>query len=260
VWPLSYFLLQEWGWRGAFAAYAALHFFLCLPLHYSVVPKRFRIMNVEGSLKDPEGGFKKPASVLWWLGAAFAAASFASAALAVHAISLLTLAGMSQAQAVTFGVLIGPMQVVGRIAEFAFARRITVESLGWVAFTLLFFAVVALVLADGPGVAALLFAVAFGAGNGIFTIMRGTVPATLLGREGLGTTLGQLASAALYSRALAPACFAGMLAIGYSKNAALAVLGCVLVAATVFYSVAVRRAHRLNPARFTQPARDSPTR
>lgn len=37
-WPLSQFLLDAYGWRTAFAVYAALNLFICLPLHLWILP------------------------------------------------------------------------------------------------------------------------------------------------------------------------------------------------------------------------------
>lgn len=112
--------------------------------------------------------------------------------------------------------------------------------MGCVAFGLIFLAVVALLAVDGFGVAAVIFVTAYGCGNGLFTIIRGTVPAQLFGRQGLGAILGHLARAGLYSRALAPAAFSAMLAIGLARGAALATLAVLALAALVSFSVAVR--------------------
>src|SRR5919112_5558809 len=37
-WPLSAWLVEHFGWRGACAAYAGIHVLVCLPLHAFVVP------------------------------------------------------------------------------------------------------------------------------------------------------------------------------------------------------------------------------
>ena len=240
-WPLSQILMDAWGWRAAFAIYAGLHAFLCLPIHLGFVPRHLRIAPAGDTAPAALGTPAPTRPGLGWLTVAFAAAAFVSAVIAVHVVSLLAARGLTQAQAIALAMLIGPMQVAGRIAEFGFAGRLGVVALGFTAFGLMFLAVVALLAVDGFGVAAVLFVAAYGCGNGLFTIIRGTVPAELFGREGLGAVLGRLASAALYARAFAPVSFSGLLAIGLSRGAAIAALAALAVGASASYWAAVRR-------------------
>jgi MFS family permease len=239
-WPLSHLLMDAWGWRITLGIYAGLHLFLCLPIHLLFVPRRLRIPHSEEPAAEARVSDPHDVSRLRWLTAAFAIAAFVSSVVAVHVVNLLVAEGLTQAQAVTLAMLIGPMQVAGRIAEFGFAARVGTVALGCVAFALLFLAVVALIAVDGFGVAAVLFVTAYGCGNGIFTIVRGTAPAELFGRQGLGAVLGHLARAGLYSRAFAPASFSGMLAIGLTRSAALATLAALALAALGSYAVALR--------------------
>lgn len=241
-WPVSQLLLDTWGWRTAFAVYAGLHLMVCLPIHLIVIPGITRDA-AQGSAAaiDPAAG-AAPRRGLGWLTVAIGAASFVSSVIAVHAVSLLVAQGLTQAQAIWIAMLIGPMQVAGRIAEFGFASRIGVVALGRAAFGLMTVAAAAILAIDGFGLAAFVFVVAYGWGNGLFTIVRGTAPAELFGRAGLGAVLGHLARAGLYSRALAPASFSGMLAVGLTRNAALASLVVVALAALGSYALAARSA------------------
>ena len=68
---------------------------------------------------------------LRWLTASFALASFTFSVMAVHLVTLLTGAGLTPAQAVTVGMLIGPMQVAGRVIEVPFNRTPTRKILPW---------------------------------------------------------------------------------------------------------------------------------
>jgi len=163
---------------------------------------------------------------------------------AVHMVSLLVAQGLTQAQAVSVAMLMGPMQVTGRIAEFGFASRIGVRTLGSITFGLYFVSLVVLLAVDGLGAAAFLFVIAFGCGNGLFTIMRGTTPGELFGRERLGALLGYLARGSLYARALAPACFSGVLAVGLTRGAALTILAATALAGWGVFNSAARAARR----------------
>lgn len=241
-WPVSQLLLDSWGWRTAFGFYAGLHLLVCLPIHLVAIPDLTRavVADAAAAIDPAASGPRRPG--LGWLTVSVGAASFVSSVIAVHAVSLLVAQGLTQAQAIWIAMLIGPMQVAGRIAEFGFASRIGVVALGRVAFALMIVAALAILAIDGFGVAAFVFVVAFGWGNGLFTIVRGTAPAELFGRADLGALLGHLARAGLYSRALAPASFSGMLAVGLTRNAALATLALVALGALASYSLAVRGA------------------
>ena len=95
-------------------------------------------------------------------------------------------------------------------------------------------------LVQGLGPMAFVFVVAYGAGNGVQTIVRGTAPAELFGREGLGAILGRIGSASQLARALAPACFTAALTLGFTRNEALAGLVGISVAAVICFATAVR--------------------
>jgi hypothetical protein len=97
-----------------------------------------------------------------------------------------------------------------------------------------------LISVESFGVAALVFVTAFGCGNGLLTIAKGTAPAELFGARGLGSLLGHMARAGLYARALSPAFLAGVLSLGLTRNAALASLLGISAAGVGSYVLALR--------------------
>jgi hypothetical protein len=117
-------------------------------------------------------------------------------------------------------------------------RAVTV---GMIAFGLILLALVALISVDGFGIAAVLFVIAYGLGNGVLTIVKGTAPVELFGREGLGSLLGHLSRAGLYAKAVAPASFSALLTFGLTRNGALAALAGLAVAGMGSYAMAVRK-------------------
>ena len=240
-WPLSHILMEAWGWRVTFGIYAGLHLFLCLPIHQIFVPKHSHLTQSASAGKSAEvsPGLSDPR--LLWLTASFAIATFIFAVIAVHLIQLLTTAGLTPAQAVTVSMLVGPMQVAGRIIEFGFAGRVRAVTVGIVAFGLMLLALVALISVEGFGIAAIVFVIAYGCGNGVLTIVKGTAPVELFGREGLGGLLGYLSRAGLYAKAVAPASFSALITFGLTRNAALASLAALSVAGMGTYMLATRK-------------------
>lgn len=248
-WPLSHLLLEACGWRATWWIYAAIQAGVCLPIHFFCIPRREAPEGAHEALPAEARPAAATGTSLRWLTAAFAIASFVAGIVAVHLIALLTAAGLDAGEAVTISMLMGPMQVTARLGEMATSRRVRAVSVGASAFVLLFAAVAALMGTRGFGAAAILFVACFGAGNGLLTIARGTAPAEIYGREGLGALLGHIGRSAFYARALAPAAFPALLALGLSQRASLAALAAAALAGLAAYAIAARAA--LSPNRHT---------
>lgn len=241
-WPLSLLLMEAWGWRATFGIYAGLHLFLCLPIHRYFVPRHTRAPLAQGTA--PRASEVSPAHGdprLLWLAASFAIATFIFGVIAVHLINLLTTAGLTPAQAVTVSMLVGPLQVAGRMIELGMAGRVRAVTVGIVAFALMLLALVALISVEGFGIAAIVFVIAYGCGNGVLTIVKGTAPMEIFGPRGLGGLLGYLSRAGLYAKAIAPASFSALLTFGLTRNAALASLTALAIAGMGTYAMATKK-------------------
>jgi predicted MFS family arabinose efflux permease len=139
----------------------------------------------------------------------FAIVWFISTAMATHLPALLQASGMSLSAAVAVGALIGPAQVAGRLLEYGLLRHVhPLLSARLAALTHPLGALLLLLL--GP-VAAPVFAMLHGAGNGIMTIAKGTLPLALFGPAGYGATLGWMMLPARIAQALSPVIFGVLL-------------------------------------------------
>ena len=146
------------------------------------------------------------------LGFVFAATWFNSTAMAAHLPGLLREAGASTAVAIAAGALIGPAQVAARLLEFGLLRRVHPLVSTRLAAAAHPAAAVALLTFGGP--AAYVFAVLHGAGNGILTIAKGTLPLALFGASGYGRRIGWLNAPARILQAAAPLIFGAALRSG----------------------------------------------
>jgi hypothetical protein len=86
---------------------------------------------------------------------------------------------------------------------------------------------------------AALFAIMFGAANGLITIARGTVPLALFGSVGYGHVVGRIAGPSLISQAVAPLVLA--LAIEHASDAAALAVAAGLALLSFGCFLAVRR-------------------
>ena len=242
-WPLSKVLLDAFGWRATWGIYAALQIAVCLPIHAFVIPSRARAdASAQARTDDRRATSDRPG--LAKLNAAFAIANLVVGVVAVHMVGLLTGAGLTTSEAIAISVLMGPMQVAGRIVEMAFLKRAHATHVGVFALSLIVIAIGVLMLVSGGGVMALLFVIAYGAGNGILTIVRGAAPAEMYGTHGLGGLLGYLSRASSYARALGPATYPALVAIGLGEGTSLGLLDALLAAGLVLYVAAIREAGR----------------
>jgi len=225
----------------AWAIFAGMHLFLCFPLHRLFIPA----FTPAPAAHDGSGpaetspAFGDPR--LFWLAVSLAIATFIFGVIAVHLISLLTNAGLTAAQAVTISMLVGPLQVAGRVIELGISGRVTAVTVGLIAFALMLLALVALISVEGFGIAALVFVIAYGCGNGILTIVRGAAPVELFGARGLGGLLGYLGRPIFFAKAIAPAAFSALLTFGLTRNGALTMMTALAVLGMGSYALAARK-------------------
>jgi MFS family permease len=205
-WPLSAYLVENIGWRGACLVYAALHLTVALPLHLYVIPREARKGPkleplVEASSLAPSAPLVHRGFVFGLLATILTTGGTISAMWSVHLISILQANGIAFAAAVGLGTLIGPAQVGARVVErLAGNRHHPIWTL--IAAIILITAGLALLWSgiSAPAVALL----SYGAGNGIWSIARGTLPLALFGASGYAVLMGRLATPSLIAQALAP--------------------------------------------------------
>jgi len=143
---------------------------------------------------------------------------------------VLSQSGLSEAVAVSAGALIGPSQVVARLIEMIYGRAIPALTLGLISVALLPLAFLLLILLPPSLISAGLFALIYGASNGLVTIVRGVVPLALFGPEGYGRRLGLISGPALALKAVAPMLIGAVLT-GQGVGAVLWIsLGCGIIA------------------------------
>ena len=115
--------------------------------------------------------------------------------MAAHLPRLFEAAGASPAAAVAAAALVGPAQVAARIVEFGLMRRTHPLISARIAAALHPIGA-ALLCALGPfGVIG--FALLHGAGNGMITIAKGTLPLAIFGPHGFGLRSGVLSAPGL---------------------------------------------------------------
>jgi MFS family permease len=201
-WPLTAWGLQNIGWRDACFAWALAHIVIGLPLNFFMLPA------VKGAKAEVAASTKPRIPIdrtMILLAFTFAAAWTVTGAMAAHLPRILEAAGATTLQAVAAGALIGPAQVAARIVEASLLTRY--HPLFSTKLACVTHPIGAVIVLLGGGAAASVFAIFHGAGNGVLTIARGTLPLAIFGPQNYGYRLGIIGAPARMAQAAAPLAF-----------------------------------------------------
>jgi predicted MFS family arabinose efflux permease len=236
-WPATQILLDAIGWRGAYLVYAALLAGLAAPLHAFALPRQHAGGEMRSTTASEQAA--KPAVPAHGLAfilvaAGFAAYAFVPSALSAQLLAIFHKFGLESATVVAIGMLFGPAQVLARLCELSFARRLHPLWIARFALGLLVVAFILLAVFRFSAVLAAIFAILYGMANGLLTIARGTVPLTLFGAAGYGRLMGRIGGPYLVMQSLAPVVLT-FVADRVSGAVALAVVAAFAVAALICF-------------------------
>ena len=241
-WPVTHLLIEAVGWQGTYLVYAAVLALVAAPLLAFVLP-RSRAAVVSAPAAGPMDRSSAMLPPRGWpfvlVAAAFATYAFVPSGLSAHLLAIFGRAGIDTATVVAIGTLFGPAQVMARIGELAFARRVHPLRVAQFAVGLLLLAFALLALFGFSIAAAAAFALMFGMCNGLMTIARGAVPLSLFGAAGYGHLIGRIALPYMMMQAIAPLVLA-FVAERTSDPMALAVVAAFALLAFAGF-VAIRR-------------------
>ena len=247
--PLTDALVRAFDWRIASWLLAAVHLLLCAPAH------AWLLRGAPAAVGGPGAGDGDAASrraalsaqlrspVYWRLGAFVVLLLAATAALPPHLVSLLRESGLPPAWAIALPAGIGVLQVLGRLLLYVGERRFDVHATNRWAPLLVPLGLLALLLGDGSLGGALLFVLLFGVGNGMLTIVKGTVMAQYVGAAQVGALNGALGLPLALARAAAPLAV-GLLwspGAGYAPGLVLLMLMSVVGVALLWRAQALAR-------------------
>lgn len=199
VWPLLGAMLAAWGWRGACFGYAALLWISIWVLYTFGLPDDERAGFVPSS---PEKKTILPpdSRLVDLLAVNFTLAAVILTAVTVQLIQVLLAKGLSLHTAIGIGTLIGPSQVGVRLLDVVLPRKHPV----WTTLFSCILTFLGLVLLEmGPAMASLAV-IFYAVGNGMRSVLKGTLPLELFGPEHYPVVLGRLARPALIAQAATP--------------------------------------------------------
>jgi MFS family permease len=211
--PLIAWLMGQLGWRGALLALAMAHWLLCAPLHWRVLRGA-----VKPSLHLTAAGRNRstPASVselargapFVLIGLFVSLMMSVTVALPAHMVSLLREYGLAETWVIALPAAIGVIQVAGRLMMYLFEHHMNLHRVNQLVPMLIPLGLLALLVDAGRSNAsvwlAATFVLLYGLGNGMLTIVRGTVIALYVSRAHAATLNGVLGIPQALARAAAP--------------------------------------------------------
>lgn len=208
--PLVQVLLDTLGWRDALIALGLINLVLCVALYFFTIDPRADVAPpAPESAVAPRTGHEAVRWVMtqpafWGLAVCFTVFAGMHSALIFHLYPMLIERGYDTATTVAAIAIFGPSQVAGRIAIWLFAGRRSIRIIGMVHVVLFPLALMVLLTGSLSFAVAALFAVIYGAANGIMTIVRGLAVPEMLTRDAYGAINGALATPMIVVRAAAP--------------------------------------------------------
>lgn len=205
--PLSAWLIDTWGWRAALAMLAALHLFVCAPLHARMLRHAPRPNPSTHASNAHEAARRRRLmrSAPYLLITVFVVGMMGvTSALPAHMVSLLREAGLPPAWVVAVPASIGAIQVMGRLMLFFFEHRFDVHVANRLIPLLIPLGLATLLASRGSIALAFGFVVLYGLGNGMLTIVKGTAVAQYVDREQVAALNGAMGLPTALARAAAP--------------------------------------------------------
>ncbi|PYB78559.1 MFS transporter [Pseudomonas sp. LB-090624] len=235
IWPLLAFLDHLIGWRltcGIFSLFAVA---ALLPLYRYALPT-CRVKGATATNTDYAAANLDPIT-FWIMTSVFAIAAALMTCISIVLITVLQARGFSLASSIALAALIGPAQVLCRVADLLWKRQAPVMT----ALLASGMTAVGLFMVDfAPSLVALGLA-CYGAGNGMRAIVKTTLPMVVVRPEHYVTVSGRLNRPALLAQALAP------IACGYviSNLGSDAMIHLLSALALLAFGLTVALSHRI---------------
>jgi len=210
-WPVGHWLAESFGWRGALAVYALIGL-LTIPLHLAIPDTRYDGETDAGPARHVHA--RIPIKGRQELVAAFlfavvvASVSFLNSGMSAHMLSILGALGLAVSVAVWISTLRGIGQSFARLCQVLFGQRLHPLDLNLWAIAMLPLSFIAAFFSGTFIFAALAFSFIYGAGNGLATITRGTLPLVLMDHRHYGGRVGRLLVPGFMLSAAAPVIYA----------------------------------------------------
>ena len=246
--PACAWLLGAIGWRDSYLIFAALHLFVCLPIHALVLRRPSGDAGAYGASNAPpaEGVLppdrRRAAFVMLALWAC--TEGLITWGLYLQVIDVFKELGLSGVAAVTLWALVGPAQAVARFTDLVFGGRYSIFSVALTSASMTSLSFLFLLPFGLTITSTALFCICLGIGHGLFAVGRNTLPLILFGAKQYGYYMGLLMVPQNIVNAASPIVFAAAISRVHPASALwLAGLGAITGLGAVVALIRACRGH-----------------
>ncbi len=203
--PFVAWLIETRGWRESSYVLGVMHLLVCVPVHGWLLrdaPQRAMLASNRASRDALWRYVRLPK--FWQLATFVVLLMGVTSALPAHLVNLLRESGMAESWAIAVPASMGVLQVIGRLGLYVAEHRVDVHATNRWVTVLIPLGFLTLLIGAGHGAWGVLFVVLYGLGNGMLTIVKGTVMAQYVSREHMGSLNGLLGLPMALARAAAP--------------------------------------------------------
>ncbi len=238
-WFLVSLLLSNFGWRNVCFIFATILIIAIYPIHrfaFDAITEHEEI--VPSNFRESISSEVFRSKVFYLLIISFTIGSVLMTGISIHLIDILLNNNMSMVNAVTIAALLGPSQVGVRIFDLILPEKTPVKTAVISSIAIL----LGLTIFFLDPKMAFLGVILFGLGNGMRSILRGTLPLWIYGPESYATIMGKLARLPLIAQAITPL-IGGFIIHRFGTVAFLNVL-CLLAMLNIIFIVALQNTYK----------------
>lgn len=210
--PICAWLLATLGWRDSYLIFAALHLFVCLPIHALVLRRPAGGAGAYGPASAPpaEGvlppGNRRAAFIMLALWAC--TEGLITWGLYLQVIDVFKELGLSGVAAIALWSLVGPAQATARFTDLVFGGRYSIFAVALTSAIMSSLSFLFLLPFGLTITTTALFCLCLGVGHGLFAVGRNTLPLILFGAKEYGYYMGLLMVPQNIVNAVSPIIFA----------------------------------------------------
>jgi hypothetical protein len=204
---------------------------VCLPLYIFGLPRYVVRKEEAGALRSPGESHIVRRSTFYLIVAATVLCAFVTFGFSATMIELLKAEGLSPTQAVTFGSMLGVIQVSARGLDFLGGGRWDGITTALIATSTLVVAIVLLMIGDGSHGMIAAFILLYGLGSGALAVARATIPLVFYDNVEFAKATSRIALPLNLISAASPPILVGLLS-NFGSNALLG-LGALCASAAV---------------------------
>jgi len=200
VWPLLAYGVTHLGWRMTCLVWAAVLIATIWPIYRISLPAEPKTLTFKQSPRNELIPVTVDKKIYLLMSAIFMLAAIIMTVISIQLIDILQDGGLSLAAAVGITVFIGPSQVAARVMDILIKFKHPVTSL---LISVVFVLIGLLLIALFPE-HAIIAVIVYGCGNGLRSIVRGTLPLAILKPEEFAIVMGRIARPSLIAQGATP--------------------------------------------------------